>query len=427
MLKRLITLLAILILFAALGVAALLTLNMRGEDPVSDAAAPNHYSAALVDRGRYLALAGNCAGCHTERGGAPYAGGVGIDTPFGTIRASNITPDKQHGIGGWNADHFWRALHNGRSRDGRLLYPAFPYPSFTRITREDSDALFAYLRTVPPSPQANAPHALRFPYNTQLALATWRALFFKPAEFAPDPQRSASWNRGAYLVQGAGHCVACHGARNSLGATIDSRGLGGAVIPGENWYAPALDDPAEAGVGHWSAEEAVALLKTGKAPHASAMGPMADVVWGSTQHLSDTDLLAIATYLRELPPSLTSGAKNPPALSRHVRDAATLARGQAIYDRQCAYCHGEQGQGQDGAFPPLRQRRAVVMTDASNLVQVVRHGGYLPTTAGNPQPAGMPPFGQVLDDADIAAVLTYVRASWGNDAPAVSLQDAMRR
>jgi len=426
MLKRVLTWLAWTVLLLALGAGALLALNLRGESPLPEADTPFHATPGQIERGRYLALAGNCAGCHTLRGGAPYAGGLGIRTPFGTIHASNITPDEQHGIGRWSADHFWRALHNGRSRDGRLLYPAFPYPSFTRITREDSDALYAFLRTVAPSAQPNAAHALRFPYNTQVALAGWRALYFKAAVFQPEAQRSAAWNRGAYLVQGPGHCVACHGARNALGATIDARGLSGALVPGENWYAPSLGDSREAGVADWPLSEVVELLRTGTAPRGSTLGPMADVVWGSTQHLSESDLAAIATYLRALPshpsrPAATGG------VSGHTRDPAVMKRGAAIYDQRCAYCHGAQGEGQAGAFAPLVGRRAVLMDDPGNLVQAVRHGGYLPSTAGHPQAAGMPPFGQVLDDADIAAVLTYVRGAWGNDAPPVDLREAMRR
>jgi len=429
MFKRIATFFAAVLLMLAVGIGALLAFNLRGEAPLPEIAAPFQSSPAQIERGRYLALAGNCAGCHTTRGGAPFAGGLGIGTPFGTIYASNITPQPQQGIGEWSSDHFWRAMHNGRSRDGHLLYPAFPYPSFTRLTREDSDALYAFLRTVPPSDRQNTPHALRFPYNTQLALAGWRALFFKPGEFVPDPQRSAAWNRGAYLVQGPGHCVACHGARNAMGATIDGRGLAGAPVPGENWYAPSLSDIHEAGVAQWPVQEIVALLGTGTAPRASVSGPMADVVWASIQHLDEADLTAIATYLRELPGTSSRALRGQEAGagSRKARDAATMARGAAIYDQRCAYCHGAQGEGRRGVFPPLAGRRAVTMEDPTNLVQVVRHGGYLPATAGNPRPAGMPPFGQVLDEADIAAVLTYIRASWGNDAPPVGLREAMKR
>ncbi|MBB1602837.1 cytochrome c [Variovorax sp. UMC13] len=422
MLKRFLYLLAGLVVLLVLGTAALVALNLRGEDALpTEAGSTFEATPAQVDRGRYLALAGNCAGCHTVRGGQPYAGGLGIETPFGTVYASNLTPDAHQGIGNWSPAHFWRAMHNGRSKDGRLLYPAFPYPSFTRITREDSDALYAYLRSVPASATPNAAHRLRFPYDTQAALAVWRALSFTPAPFVPDPAQPAEWNRGAYLVEGLGHCIACHGTRNVLGATEEKRGLSGGLIPIENWYAPSLTSKREASVADWETRHVVALLKNGTAPGGSVMGPMADVVFRSTQHLSEADLTAMALYLQKLPDATA------PAPAPQRRDVGTMERGARIYDQRCAYCHGDAGQGAAGAYPPLAGSRAVNMDTPANLIQVVRHGGFLPATAGNPRPYGMPPFGHVLDDNDIAAVLTYVRGSWGNDAPAVSQRDAMRR
>ncbi|MFP5406098.1 MAG: c-type cytochrome, partial [Gammaproteobacteria bacterium] len=273
---------------------------------VEDSGAPGAAQAVApalsseAERGRYLALAGNCAACHTVRGGAPYAGGLGLRTPFGTVYASNLTPDEKTGIGRWNAEQFWQAMHEGRSGDGRLLYPAFPYPNYTEVTREDSDAIFAWLRSLAPVERANQPHELRFPYNTQAALRAWRALFFKPATFQPDDTRSPEWNRGAYLVRGLGHCAACHSTRNIFGAVTEEDLLAGGLIPMQNWYAPSLSAPEEAGVAHWKTGDVVALLRTGVAPTASVMGPMAEVVYGSTQHLSDADLNAIAVFLQEL-------------------------------------------------------------------------------------------------------------------------------
>jgi mono/diheme cytochrome c family protein len=220
----------------------LVAMNLRGEDPLPEQAQAFDATPQQVERGRYLALAGNCAGCHTTRGGQPYAGGLPLETPFGTIYSSNLTSDAKAGIGGWSSAHFWRAMHNGRSKDGRLLYPAFPYPNFTKVTREDSDAIYAYLRTVAPAPAPNLAHRLRFPYDTQAALAVWRALSFKPEPFVANAGKPAEWNRGAYLVDGLGHCIACHGARNSLGATETKLGLSGGLIAVENWYAPSLTD-----------------------------------------------------------------------------------------------------------------------------------------------------------------------------------------
>jgi len=420
--------LLILVLLLSAAAGGIVALNLRGEDPLPEQAEAFNATPQLIERGRYLALAGNCAGCHTTRGGQPYAGGMPIETPFGTVYSSNLTPDAQNGIGSWSSAHFWRAMHNGRSKDGRLLYPAFPYPNFTQVTREDSDAIYAYLRSVPPAPVPNLAHRLRFPYDTQAALAVWRALSFKPEAFAANAGKPAEWNRGAYLVGGLGHCIACHGSRDSLGATQVKLGLSGGLIAAENWYAPSLADPREAGVADWPTADVVALLKNGTAPRGSVMGPMADVVFRSTQHLSEADLAAIASYLKDLP-----GVPAQPAPSVRTaaaparRDAGTMVRGARIYDQQCAYCHGDQGQGAPGAFPPLAGNRAVNTAGTTNLIQVIAHGGYLPSTAGNPRPHGMPPFGQVLDAGDVAAVLTYIRGSWGNDGAPVTPLDTMRR
>ncbi|QSI29080.1 c-type cytochrome [Variovorax sp. RKNM96] len=415
-----------LIVLAAVCAGALVAMNLRGEDPLPEQAQAFEATPQQVERGRYLALAGNCAGCHTTRGGQPYAGGLPIETPFGTIYSSNLTSDAKAGIGGWSSAHFWRAMHNGRSKDGRLLYPAFPYPNFTKVTREDSDAIYAYLRTVAPVPAPNLAHRLRFPYDTQAALAVWRALSFKPEPFVANAGKPAEWNRGAYLVDGLGHCIACHGARNSLGATETKLGLSGGLIAVENWYAPSLTDRHQAGVAAWPTADVVALLKTGTAPGGSVMGPMADVVFRSTQHLSEADLTAMAGYLKDLPdvPKPDEPARTSVPIRR---DAGTMARGGKIYDQRCAYCHGDQGQGATGAYPPLAGNRAVNMSPPTNLIQVVSHGGFLPSTAGNPRPYGMPPFGQVLDAAEVAAVLTYIRGSWGNDSAPVTQLDTMRR
>jgi mono/diheme cytochrome c family protein len=420
------TLLALIVLGAA-AAGGIVAMNLRGEDPLPAQAEAFAATPQLVERGRYLALAGNCAGCHTTRGGQPYAGGLPIETPFGTIYSSNLTPDDKAGIGGWSSAHFWRAMHNGRSKDGRLLYPAFPYPNFTQVTREDSDAIYAYLRSVPPAAEPNKAHRLRFPYDTQAALAVWRVLSFKPEPFVANAGKPAEWNRGAYLVNGLGHCIACHGSRNSLGATETRLGLSGGLIAVENWYAPSLNDPHEAGVADWPAADVVALLKSGVAPRGSVMGPMADVVFRSTQYLSEADLTAMASYLKDLPDAPKPEADAVVAKAPIRRDAGTMTRGAKIYDQRCAYCHGDQGQGAAGAYPPLAGNRAVNMARPTNLIQVIAHGGFLPSTPGNPRPYGMPPFGQTLDAAEVAAVLTYVRGSWGNDSAPVTQLDTMRR
>ena len=409
-------------ILAALGIAAalLISLNLRGEEPLP-AGETLQSTPELIQRGEYLARVGNCMACHTTQGGAPFAGGRGIETPFGVVHSSNLTPDKAHGIGAWTSAEFWRAMHHGRSKDGRLLYPAFPYPNYTQVTREDSDAIFAYLHSLPAAAEANRDHALRFPYNTQAALGVWRALFFTPGAQPPEPLQTAEYNRGAYLVNGLGHCTACHTPRNALGATTDAKAFTGGLIPVQNWYAPALNAAHEAGVKEWKTDDVVALLKTGVAPQGSVLGPMAEVVFRSTQHLTPTDARAIAVYLQALPQrSAPAVVAEPPAA------AAALARGAKVYEQHCAQCHGDQGQGVPGAIAALAGNRAVLQADTTNLLRVVLQGGYLPATAGNPRPHGMPPFRQVLGDEDVAAVLSFVRNAWGNQAPGVGTIDAYR-
>jgi mono/diheme cytochrome c family protein len=332
----------------------------------------------------------------------------GVDTPFGRVMAPNITPDRDTGIGAWTADDFWNALHNGIGRDGRLLYPAFPYPNTTKVTRDDADALFAYLRSLPPARQQNQPHALRFPYDSQAALAAWRLLYFKPGVFEAQPARGADWNRGAYLVEGLGHCAACHSPRNQLGAS--GQGLHGGLIPVLGWYAPSLasTDP-----------QLAQLLRTGVSPHGAVIGPMAEVVGRSLQHLSENDVGAMAAYLASLP---AEQEERQPAAAP-PEDVMKL--GAALYGKHCADCHGKDGRGgagEDGApaYPPLAGNRTLQQAEPVNAIRIVLNGGFAPATAGNPRPYGMPPYSPVLSDAEVAAVVSHVRASWGNGARVVT-------
>jgi mono/diheme cytochrome c family protein len=412
--KKLITAALLFAVFATL--TLVLYLNVRGEEPVNDEPPLAPLQKESVERGAYLVRAGNCVACHTERGGSPFAGGRAIDTPFGTIYTSNITPDRNTGIGSWSRGEFWRALHNGRSRDGRLLYPAFPYPNYTLVTRADADAIYDYLRTVPSATRPNTPHQLRWPYSTQPALAVWRALYFTPGAHEEDRAQSAEWNRGAYLVRGLGHCSACHAPRNALGATSDMMDLSGGLIPMQNWYAPSLASPQEASVADWDAAQITSLLKSGRAPRGTVLGPMAEVVLQSTQHLSDADLRAMAVFLKSVPQvPAAAQAEAVPVLSQ-----ALAERGAKIYGDRCAGCHGEKGEGVAGAYPALAGNRAVTLHATANLVQVVLGGGFAPATAANPRPFGMPPFATILSDAEVAAVISYTRNAWGNRAPPVS-------
>jgi len=413
-------LLALLLLAAALVWAY----NFWGGASLDEAPPTTPPNSEQVARGAYLARVGNCMLCHTERGGTPYAGGRGIDTPFGTVYSSNITPDAATGIGNWSAGYFRRALQEGRSRDGRLLYPAFPYPHMTLVTAADADALFDYLRSLPPANKPNRGHRLRWPYSTQAALAVWRALYFRPEKFEEDATHTPEWNRGAYLVRGLAHCGACHTARNALGGSSDLTDLSGGLIPMQNWYAPSLSSATEAGTADWPLAEIEQLLSTGIAPRATTSGPMAEVVLNSLQYLEPGDIRAMAVYLKSLPPTPSD---TDPLEVRSPADQV-LYQGSKIYKDRCAECHGDRGQGVPNAYPALTHNRQVTLPVTANLVQVVLHGGFPPATRGNPRPYGMPPFAMQLSDADVAAVLSYVRASWGNRASPVSeLEVAQQR
>lgn len=381
-------------------------------EPATPAASP---TAETLARGRYLVQAGNCIACHSARGGTPLAGGRAIETPFGAVYSSNLTPDVMTGLGAWRAQDFWQALHLGRSRNGRLLTPAFPYEHTSLITREDSDAMFMWLQSQPAVHQAQTAHALTWPVGTQPALALWRSLFFKPRCFQHDPRQSDTWNRGAYLVQGLGHCAACHAPRNALGASAGIDTLTGSLMPVVNWYAPDLSNDQETGIASSALADMVQLLRSGHNTQAQTSGPMAEVVQHSLQHLSEVDVQAMVVYLK----SQVRTASDKPVNRARILPAVA-ERGLKVYDRHCTQCHGVQGQGITGAYPALAGNRAVLLSDPTNLVQSILYGGYAPATAGHPRPYGMPPFVLELDDRDIAAVLTHIRNQWGNAAGEVT-------
>jgi mono/diheme cytochrome c family protein len=411
---------AIAALLLALALGLLWPRHDKGPPPSAGFAALP--ASEKIARGAYLARAGDCMACHTVRGGAEYAGGRVLETPFGAVVSPNITQDEATGIGKWSADDFWNALHNGRSRDGRLLYPAFPYPNYTAVTRDDAEALYAYLRTIPPVRRPNEPHRLRFPYDRQAALAVWRALYFRPGVYEAQPRRSAEWNRGAYLVQGLGHCSACHSERNALGASGSE--LSGGLVPVLGWYAPSLTSDAEAGLGSWQVDEIAQLLHTGIAPRATVFGPMAEVVRASLQHLSNADVRAMAVYLKSLPASGDGAPRHE--RSKAPEAVAFLQAGAKLYEQHCASCHGADGAGAPPHYPPLAGNRALTTLDATNTIRIVLNGGFPPGTRGNPRPYGMPPFSHVMSDVEVAQVVSWLRSTWGNDAPPVSGTDVNR-
>jgi len=410
----------VLLALPLLAVLAVWLLQPPDDPGLPAATAPD--PAQRLARGAYLARAGDCMACHTVRGGPDYAGGRTIRTAFGDLITPNITPDAATGIGAWSADAFWRALHLGKGKDGRLLYPAFPYTHYTRITRYDADALYAWLRAVTPVSQANQPHRLRFPYNQQWALAAWRALYFRPGVYRVDTGQSVDWNRGAYLVQGLGHCSACHSPRNWLGASGTT--LAGGMLDGLGWYAPALTMGTAA--APWSQQDLVALLQTGISPHTTTSGPMAEVVRASLQHLTDADLGAMAVYLRAVAPAAAGTAAPPYQRDPGPQASAFLAAGARLYQQHCVACHGADGAGQPPHYPPLAGNGALQKGPAVNPIRSVLNGGFAPATAGNPRPYGMPPFGHVLNDTEVAQLVSYLRSAWGNDAAPVTATDVNR-
>ncbi|MFZ6639829.1 c-type cytochrome [Undibacterium sp. TC4M20W] len=395
----------------------------------ANTAADKTNTADQLLRGEYLVKAGNCMGCHTSRGEAAFAGGRLLQTDFGNFRTPNITPDVKTGIGSWTADDFWQALHNGKSRDGSLLYPSFPYTNYTQVSRADADAMYVYLMSLPKVEKQNQAHELRFPYDQRALLAFWRAAYFRPASYQEDKSKSVEWNRGAYLVNGLGHCSACHSSRNSLGANAGVKDLSGGELT--SWYAPALTNSKEVNLAKWSPQELIALLKSGVNQHTAVSGPMAEVVAGSTQHLSDADIKSMATYLQAIP---TVQVAEKDVLDKFMagselsaeRMEAVMKQGGALYKTHCMDCHGAQGEGVSNIYPALKSNPGVLSHALSNPVRMVLSGGFPPVTKDNPRPYGMPPFAHTLTDSEVALVLSYVRNAWGNKAEPVTPAEVNR-
>lgn len=370
-----------------------------------------------IERGKYLVRAGDCAACHTDNGGKPFAGGLAVPTPFGKIYSTNITPDKETGIGKWSNEDFWRAMHFGVRHDGEHLYPAMPYPSYTKLTREDVDAIKTYLDTIEPVHNETKPPELPWPLSWRGGMAVWNEMFFTPGTYKSDPHKSEQWNRGAYLVQGAGHCGACHTPRNFAGAKqSDDRLAGGDA--GEHWYAPELTKGLREGLGNWSAQDIVTYLKTGATKNTAAAGPMAEVVENSTKYLTEADLNAIAVYLKDLPASDQDASRTSDRNRKNI-DSRRMLTGAALYQDNCAACHMENGQGLPNVFPSLKGSSLVQAKKPDAVMHLVLKGGKRPDTPQRPAQFAMPSFDSKLNDAQIADLVTYVRNAWGNSAAAV--------
>lgn len=366
-----------------------------------------------IERGRYALVTGNCQGCHTAPGEEPFAGGRGLETPFGTIYTPNITFDPETGLGRWSRDDFWRAMHEGIAPDGSRLYPAFPFPHFSRMPRDEIDALYDYLSTLPRVKKEKPDNALPWPLSWRLSLAGWRLLFFEPKPFRPNPEKSDEWNRGAYLVEGPGHCAGCHTEKNLAGADKESRHLMGGQL--ENWSAPDIRGGPNGGLAHWSEDDIVEFLKTGRNAHTAAFSIMSEVIDYSTQHMVEDDLRAIAVYLKDLEGEERRAPSRP--------DDAVMRAGAAIYFDNCSACHVSDGSGVPRFFAPLAGSGKINNEDATTVIRVILEGARAVPTRAHPTPLTMPAFDWKLTDEQVASVATYVRSSWGNRGDAVSAAD----
>lgn len=366
--------------------------------------------ADLIKRGEYLATAGDCVACHSAPGGKPFAGNYVLNTPIGKIRTPNLTPDDETGLGKWSADDFYRALHEGIDNDGQYLYPAFPFAWYTKVSRADSDAIFAYLRSLAPVNEPRQASEIPFPFSIRTALITWRTAFFTAGEFKPDPEASAEVNRGGYLVEGLGHCGMCHNANKIVGNSGLAGKLGGGVIDG--WYAPNITPDGHQGIGAWADDEVVTYLKTGTAPGARpgvAAGPMRQTIMESLSQVKDEDLRAMVAYLRTVPAKQTYKVKDLAAFDK------SDAPGASTYLTYCSSCHQPDGKGIAGAVPALAGNTSVQSEGPETVLRVIYGGlaaqsGYAPMTA----------IGQQMTDVEVKNVTDYIRNSWGNRAPPVT-------
>jgi mono/diheme cytochrome c family protein len=391
---------------AILALSLVLAGTGTGLAGTSDTVVPNDPGPSdPVGHGQYLAHASDCMPCHTGAGQPAFSGGLPLNTPFGLMVSPNITPDKRTGIGLWTDEQFYRVLHDGVAPGGKFIYPTMSFTSYTKMTRQDVLAIKAYLFSLKPVAAQRDVNQLTFPFNIRISLLGWRIMFFQAGIYQDDPAQSAVWNRGAYLVQGPGHCGECHSPRNFLGAMLFGRSLSGGIV--DNYYAPNISADPVAGIGARTADQIKQFLRTGAEPHLGvAFGPMAEVVQESTRHMTDADLSAIATYLL--------GAEQRPdtAVPIAIRPAE-FASGRALYDGNCAQCHQANGGGVPNAIPNLAGNAAVVASLPNSLIAPMING--LP---GGGSYGAMPSFAGALSNTEMAAIANYVRTAWGNAASA---------
>jgi mono/diheme cytochrome c family protein len=399
------------------GVAALFAAFIVGSGGAS-AGEVDAQDFTTVAKGRYLSILSDCASCHTvPQKNQPFAGGRPIETPFGKIVAPNITPDMETGIGSWTDDQFDRAVRKGIGRNGERLYPAMPFNAYTKMSREDVLAIRAYLNTVTAVYNSVVANTLPFPFNIRTSMRVWDGLYFKEGEYVADPHKSAEWNRGALLVDGPAHCGACHTPKTFLGGDKTAQYLQGSPLQG--WSAPNITNDARTGLGGWSVDDVAAYLKTGHNRITAATGPMAEAIDLSTSRMTDDDVNAIATYLKSLP----GDGKAQTAMAASTPE---MTAGGAIYRDQCSACHGLDGKGIDRLFPSVANSSMARADDPTTVIRILLRGARSVATDKEPTAPGMPSYGWQLKDDQVANVLTYIRNSWGNAAPAVSPDEVAR-
>ncbi|MGN7738519.1 c-type cytochrome [Pseudomonas sp. 22526] len=388
-------------------------------------AAAASFDPALVSRGEYVARVSDCVACHSLPGKAPFAGGLEMATPLGAIHATNVTPDRDVGIGAYSLADFDRAVRHGVAPGGRRLYPAMPYPSYVKLSDDDMRALYAFfMKGVQPASQPNVPSDIPWPLNMRWPIALWNGLFAPSTPYAAKPAEDALWNRGAYIVQGPGHCGSCHTPRGLAfnEKALDESGapfLAGALLDG--WYAPSLRQDPNTGLGRWSEPEIVQFLKTGRNKHAVVYGSMTEAFNNSTQFMADEDLAAIARYLKSLPgdPQRDGTPWQYQAVSATTR---LDSPGAHTYVTRCASCHGLDGQGQAEWMPPLAGATSALAKENASAINITLNGSQRIVSAGVPDAYRMPAFREQLSDREIAEVLTFVRGTWGNQGSAVDAQ-----
>lgn len=380
--------------------------------PVAHATAAVPSQSELQTNGAYLAAAGNCVSCHTRPGGEPFAGGLPFHTPFGTVYSTNITPHRARGIGAWTEQDFMRAMRAGIRKDGEHLYPVFPYADFTKVSDADIKALWAYLQSLQVSEYRPPANDLRFPFGRRFLIGGWKALYFTPGRFVPDPAQSAQWNRGAYLIEGLGHCGACHTPRSFLGGEKDAEAMTGGVHSAEvmpetvrKWSSPNLTQ-ASSGLAAWSTDDIAAYLKTGHNARAGTFGPMNEVIVNSTSRLSSGDVQAMAIYLKSLPARSTTATHRP--------DPEAQAAGENLYTIHCGTCHLPTGAGDAKTGPPLAASAVVQAPDAATLINVILYGAQVPSPAPDHAWKSMEGYEAKLSDEEVADLANYLRTSFGN-------------